>query len=140
MFQLALCEFHHSISKKRQRIGYLLFAGLSIFTRLNALIYYLPLAVIHLYHIENRKELLRRILILTFVLGSFCIFYDFLYFGKLIVTPWNFVKWNIFENVAENYGTSPFGWYLKKGLVSLGVFYYPFGSYGLITLRKERLV
>ena len=78
-------------------------------------------------------------LILTFVLGSFCIFYDYFYYGKLIVTPWNFVKLNIFENVAESYGTSSLGWYLKKGLVSLGVFYYPFGSYALITLRKERL-
>ena len=49
------------------------------------------------------------------------------------------MKLNIFENVAESYGTSSFGWYLKKGLVSLGGFYYPFGIYGLITLRKERL-
>ena len=140
MFLLALSEFHYSVTKNRQRIAYLLFAGAAIFTRLNALIYYLPLAIFHLYFIENRKQLLRRQAILTIVCGLLFLLYDFCFFGELILTPWNFLKRNVFDGVARNYGMLPFGWYASKGLLSIGVLYYPIGIFGLLSLRNDRFV
>lgn len=52
---------------------------------------------------------------------------DSFFHGSFIVTPYEFFKANIFENIGSFYGTHPWYWYLNTGLPAvLGVAIVPF--------------
>ncbi|KAI8441124.1 hypothetical protein MSG28_009376 [Choristoneura fumiferana] len=47
---------------------------------------------------------------------------DSYFYGRLIVTPWEFFRFNILHDVASFYGKHPWHWYLTQGLPAvLGV-------------------
>ncbi|GBP77306.1 GPI mannosyltransferase 3 [Eumeta japonica] len=47
---------------------------------------------------------------------------DSYFYGRLVITPWEFFKFNILHDVASHYGTHPWYWYLTQGLPAvLGV-------------------
>lgn len=47
---------------------------------------------------------------------------DTSYFGKLVVAPWNIVKYNVLGGAGPNlYGTEPFSFYLINGFLNFNI-------------------
>jgi len=43
---------------------------------------------------------------------------DYLFYGQMTLVAWNFVKFNVAQNVSAFYGTHPFHWYWTQGASS----------------------
>lgn len=71
------------------------------------------------------------VLALTVLLDSIC-------HGSLVVTPYEFFKFNLLQNLSGFYGVQPWHWYLSSGLPSiLGIQILPF-LWATITVLKNR--
>ncbi|KAL1505327.1 hypothetical protein ABEB36_004918 [Hypothenemus hampei] len=72
-----------------------------------------------------------------FVLTIFTIVDSFAH-GSFIVTPFNFLKVNVFQNIASNYGVQPWHWYLSSGLPAvLGIQILPFILAVIVVLKTR---
>lgn len=71
-------------------------------------------------------------------MASFGIALDSFSRGTLTITPLNFVKLNVFNNVGEWYGTQPWFWYLSSGFPAvLGIQLLPF-IFAVFVILKNR--
>lgn len=62
---------------------------------------------------------------------------DTYWHGQLIVTPWEFLKYNILHNIGSFYGSHPWYWYFTAGLPTvLGINTIPFICGTMETVRK----
>lgn len=63
---------------------------------------------------------------------------DTYWHGQLIVTPWEFLKYNVLHNIGSFYGTHPWHWYFTSGLPTvLGINTLPF-IFGIVqTVRNK---
>ncbi|RZB38920.1 Glyco transf 22 domain containing protein [Asbolus verrucosus] len=60
--------------------------------------------------------------------------------GSLIITPYEFLKFNIFEDVASWYGSQPWFWYLSAGFPAiLGIHFIPFILATLVILKNKEV-
>ncbi|KPI86749.1 putative GPI anchor biosynthesis protein [Leptomonas seymouri] len=99
--------------------GFLLCAGLACAVRVTAAFALLPVFVLHTYHICRQKGLTRGIsyiLLITFgmVLGigvAVCVI-DMVFYGRFVITPLQFLKFNILKDISRYYGVHPFYWYV----------------------------
>lgn len=63
---------------------------------------------------------------------------DSFFRGSFTITPLNFLKSNIFNNVGEWYGTQPWFWYLSAGFPAvLGIQILPF-IFAVLVILKNR--
>jgi len=53
------------------------------------------------------------------VIPFLVVLFDTYFYGKLAIVPWNFVNFNIINNISEQYGTEPWHWYLTNFLPAL---------------------
>ena len=61
------------------------------------------------------------------LLCSFLSTLDSYFHGSFVITPWEFVKINVFDGIGTFYGSHPFYWYLSSGLPAiLGIDSIPF--------------
>lgn len=99
------------------------------FMRPTAAIHWLPLCV---YHIQKSSHsvvqlLLKRYLLIGLIAGGISIAIDSYAHGAFVVTPLEFFKANIVENIGHFYGSLPWHWYFTVGLPTvLGAFTVPF--------------
>ncbi|CAO1395837.1 unnamed protein product [Diamesa hyperborea] len=84
------------------------------------------------YHIKKSKHsvwelLLKRYLLIGVVVGGALVALDSYFHGSLIITPWEFLKVNVFDEIGSFYGTHPWYWYFSSGLPAiLGIGIIPF--------------
>lgn len=63
---------------------------------------------------------------------------DSIFYGGFVITPLNFLKLNVFNNVGEWYGTQPWFWYLSVGFPAvLGIQLLPFILAVLVVLKNR---
>lgn len=102
---------------------------------------WLPLC---LYHIGTSQLSAIRLLVTKYVPISClvllaAIIMDSCAHGSFIVTPYNFLKVNVFQSIATNYGTQPWYWYLYSGLPALlGFQMLPFIKAVLVVLKSRK--
>lgn len=73
------------------------------------------------------------ILATTIAIDSVC-------YGRLIITPWEFLKVNVINEIGSFYGSLPFYWYFTVGLPTiLGVHVLPF-SWSAIKIIQNRAI
>jgi phosphatidylinositol glycan class B len=67
---------------------------------------------------QPTKQILYWILggIVAFVLGTFA---DYLFYGKWVIPAWNYLKINILEGKASEFGKMPWWWYFTEYLMSM---------------------
>ncbi|XP_068143172.1 GPI mannosyltransferase 3 [Drosophila tropicalis] len=121
--------------------AYLWPAAICCFLRPTAAVIWLPLA---LYHLRNTRLstielILKRFLVIGVLVAALGISIDSYWHGKLIVTPYEFLKYNIFHNIGSFYGSHPWHWYFTCGLPTvLGINTVPF-IFGVVeTVRKSQ--
>ncbi|CAB3251140.1 unnamed protein product [Arctia plantaginis] len=76
---------------------------------------------------QGRLRLIMRIYVpISIIVGSALVGLDSYYYGRLIVTPWEFFRFNVLHDIASFYGQHPWYWYITQGLPAvLGVHLVP---------------
>ncbi|KAF9802934.1 hypothetical protein SFRURICE_015531 [Spodoptera frugiperda] len=72
---------------------------------------------------QSRLKLIVRTYVpIALVCGGALVALDSYYYGRLIVTPWEFFRFNVLHDIASFYGQHPWHWYLTQGIPAvLGV-------------------
>jgi len=132
LFTFTLSYFSEDFLSSSSTV-YLYPAALSIIMRPTSATFYIPLFLLHFYHSEDRFTLLAKSVKITVSIFAICIGIDSLWFGEYTITPFNFLKINVLDNIAVFYGRNGFfGWYLIQGLpVSCGFSYF-FALVGIV--------
>ena len=84
------------------------------------------------YHVKKSKHsvwelLVKRYLLIGVIVGGALVGLDSYFHGSLIITPWEFLKVNVLEEIGSFYGTHPWYWYFSSGLPAiLGIGIVPF--------------
>ncbi|XP_053616346.1 GPI mannosyltransferase 3 [Plodia interpunctella] len=116
-------------------------ASISVFVRPTSAALWLVLAAYQLYTTNQGRLrlLLRTYAPIGLVCGGALVALDSYFHGDLVVTPWEFFKLNILQDVASFYGSHPWYWYLTHGLPAvLGVNLAPALGAAAAALRRPR--
>ncbi|KAA8595598.1 hypothetical protein FQN60_010889 [Etheostoma spectabile] len=113
---LALFYFPLPGSKTHSSKIYLTLVALAVIVRPTALIVWFPLLMYHFWQEDNKLRLITYNFIpigaLAVVISTAidCIFYE-----KWTMVQFNFLKFNVFNSVADFYGSHPWHWYFTQG-------------------------
>jgi len=91
-------------------------------------IFWLPLVIYDVLK-SNLSRFLIKMLPQAVATPFLVVLIDTYFYGKLTIVPWNFVNFNIINNISEQYGTEPWHWYLTNFLPALTLV---FGIYPLL--------
>ncbi|XP_067644783.1 GPI mannosyltransferase 3-like [Eurosta solidaginis] len=120
---------------------YLWFAAVCCFLRPTAAVIWIPLCIYHLRksRLPANELIFKQILLIGFLVGGIGVCIDSYLYGRLIVTSYEFFKYNILHNIGSFYGSHPWHWYFTVGLPTvLGINTLPF-IFGIIdTVRSKR--
>ncbi|XP_052749671.1 GPI mannosyltransferase 3 [Galleria mellonella] len=89
------------------------------------------------------KLLLRTYLPIALISGGALVALDSYFYGRLVVTPWEFFRFNVLYDVASFYGQHPWHWYITQGLPAvLGVNVLPVlaSMYAILRRPKEHKI
>ncbi|CAG9863628.1 unnamed protein product [Phyllotreta striolata] len=114
-------------------------AALLFFIRPTSAIIWAPLCFYHIWISKNTflTELTKYLLIGIPVL-AFTVLLDSICHGSLIITPYEFFKFNLLQNLSGFYGANPWHWYLSSGLLGLlSINILPF-LWAVMTILKHR--
>uniref|UniRef100_A0A0K8U8K4 Mannosyltransferase n=1 Tax=Bactrocera latifrons TaxID=174628 RepID=A0A0K8U8K4_BACLA len=120
---------------------YLWFAAICCFLRPTSAIIWIPLCIYHLRksRLSASELIFKHFLVIGLLVGAVCVAIDTYWHGRIIITPYEFFKYNILHNIGSFYGSHPWYWYFTVGLPTvLGINTIPF-IFGVIdTVRHKR--
>eukprot|EP01102_Stenamoeba_stenopodia_P006754 TRINITY_DN1883_c0_g1_i1.p1 TRINITY_DN1883_c0_g1~~TRINITY_DN1883_c0_g1_i1.p1 ORF type:complete len:522 (-),score=35.79 TRINITY_DN1883_c0_g1_i1:81-1646(-) len=94
----------------------LLFAALACVMRPTNAVLWLPLCLIHLMLCRDK---LRFFIVDLLPIGTLALVVstgiDWICYGRFEIVPWNFIRFNVLQDVGSFYGTHPWHWYLTQG-------------------------
>lgn len=121
--------------------SFLWFVQIACFIRPTAAILWLPLCIIHMHQksvYSIIEQLIKRYLLIGFIVGGAAVALDSYAHGTFIVTPVEFIKANVVENVGSFYGEHPWHWNVTVGLPTiLGPITIPFVLAIIQTIRHR---
>lgn len=124
---IALSLYPSHRSKANHSPEFLWIVAFQCFMRPTAAILWFPLCIIHLRNAKCAKLLIEQYLSIGLCVGGIAVAIDSYMYGRFIVTPYEFFKFNVLENIGSFYGTHPWYWYFIVGLPTiLGAFTLPF--------------
>jgi len=95
----------------------LLFGGIGCIIRPTCFLIWIPLVFVLLLKKEiHFLNLFKACFIVVPVLLVLLFGIDFYFYGSFTVVHWNFLQFNILENIGEFYGAHSWHWYLSQGL------------------------
>ncbi|XP_075981867.1 phosphatidylinositol glycan anchor biosynthesis class B [Anticarsia gemmatalis] len=90
---------------------------------------------------QGRLRLIMRTYVpISLIVGGALVGLDSYYYGRLIITPWEFFRFNVLHDIASFYGQHPWHWYLTQGLPAvLGINLVPvlWAIYNILRRPKE---
>ncbi|XP_062561074.1 GPI mannosyltransferase 3 [Armigeres subalbatus] len=116
--------------------------AISVFVRPTSAIAWVPLC---LYHMKKSSHpvwelLLKRYLVIGFVVGTFAVAVDSFIHGSLLLSPYEFLRFNVLKGIGSFYGEHPWYWYVNVGLPTvLGISTLPFLLAAVETLRHRQV-
>ncbi|XP_014211663.1 GPI mannosyltransferase 3-like [Copidosoma floridanum] len=117
---IALSEYPWKNNPKRN-LKFLWIVGLLCFARPTAAVVWIPLCI---YYLFKEKFLFLRYLLIGTICFAISTTIDVICYRKFILTPWEFFKINILNNISAQYGEWQMYWYFTSGLpVILGLNY-----------------
>ncbi|XP_044258061.1 GPI mannosyltransferase 3 [Tribolium madens] len=139
---IALSKFPWLGKGKDENLKFIwIVAALSVI-RPTAAVIWTPLCVYHLLITKYKISSLiitRYIPIALIVLAASTLL-DSLSHGSFIVTPYEFLKFNIFQDVGSYYGSQPWFWYLSAGFPAiLGIHFLPFVMATLVIIKNRSI-
>ncbi|XP_037030520.1 GPI mannosyltransferase 3 [Bradysia coprophila] len=113
----------------KESSSFLWYVALVCFVRPTAAITWLPLCFHHIRSssLSVLRNIFLRYLPIGLIVGGASVAIDYLAHGSFILTPIEFLKVNVWQEIGIFYGTSPWYWYLVAGLPTvLGLTTLPF--------------
>ncbi|KAM4037840.1 GPI mannosyltransferase 3 isoform 2-T2 [Anomaloglossus baeobatrachus] len=139
---LALHYYPLEGSHTKNSTKYLFIVALAFLVRPTALILWVPLL---LYHFSKEQKKLDLIIYQCFPVGLLTfggsILIDWVYFGKWTLVQWNFLKFNVLQNIGSFYGSHPWHWYITQGFPVIIGTHLPFFIHGcMVAPRRYRVL
>ncbi|XP_050293187.1 GPI mannosyltransferase 3 [Anthonomus grandis grandis] len=137
---IALSKFPWIGSKEEPSSSFIWLVSTLFFIRPTSAIMWFPLCLYHIAISEKSgvRLLISRYIPISLIVLVLSTLLDSLAHGSFIVTTFNFMKANIWQNVGTHYGTMPWHWYLSIGLPAvLGVLILPFLMAVLVILKQR---
>ena len=72
-------------------------------------IFWLPLVIYDVLK-SDLSRFFVKMLPQAVVIPFLVVLFDTYFYGKLAIVPWNFINFNIINNISEQYGTEPWHW------------------------------
>ncbi|XP_019546352.3 GPI mannosyltransferase 3 [Aedes albopictus] len=116
--------------------------AISVFLRPTSALPWIPLC---LYHMKKSSYpvwelLLKRYLVIGFVVGTFAVAVDTFVHGSLLLSPYEFLRFNVLKGIGSFYGEHPWYWYGNVGLPTvLGIGTLPFLFAAVETIRHRQV-
>ncbi|KAL7980276.1 hypothetical protein Chor_014605 [Crotalus horridus] len=137
----ALCYYPMEGTKMESSRYYLALVALACIVRPTASILWAPLLLWHFEKESNKRRLLWGACLpvgLIALGGSLIV--DRIFFGKWVVVPLNFLKFNVLHELATFYGSHSWHWYFTQGLPAILGPHLPFFLHGCFSApRKHRV-
>lgn len=137
---IALSKFPW-VGKKNEDNGSFIWIVAVLFAiRPTCAVIWIPLC---LYHLNISEKTGFRIMVTRYIPIGFIVLLvstalDSFAHGSFIITPYNFLKINIFQDIATIYGSQPWHWYLSSGIPAiLGIQILPFIMATTVALRTR---
>ncbi|XP_061399484.1 GPI mannosyltransferase 3 [Musca vetustissima] len=121
-------------------IGYLWPAAFCCFLRPTAIIIWLPLVFYHLHKSKLRwtELVFKRFIFIGLLVATISVAIDSYMHGRFLITPYEFLKYNVIQNIGSFYGYHPWYWYFTVGLPTvLGINFLPFLFGAIETIRHS---
>lgn len=99
---------------------FLWIASFLIAIRPTSAILWFPLCMIHIRnHIRSAGDFIKAYVLIPVFVGAIVVAIDSYAYGRFIVTPFEFFKVNVLENIGTFYGQHPWYWYITTGLPTI---------------------
>ncbi|VEN61997.1 unnamed protein product [Callosobruchus maculatus] len=103
-------------------------------------IVWIPLCICHL--LINKEDsfsvIIQRYVPIGLSVLCVSITIDSLAYGRFLITPYEFLKFNLFQDIGAFYGVQPWHWYLSTGFPAiLGIQFLPFFMACLVVLKNR---
>ncbi|GAB1294428.1 GPI mannosyltransferase 3 [Apodemus speciosus] len=136
---LALSYYPLEGSRPTNSVKYSLLVALACVVRPTALIPWMPLLCAHFYRERRKLHLIvHHFLPVGFITFSLSLIIDRIFFGQWTLVQFNFLRFNVLQNLGTFYGSHPWHWYFSQGFpVVLGT-HLPFFIHGCF-LAPRRL-
>lgn len=120
--------YYYPWSPKSTNFVFIGLVSLLCFVRPTSTVIWLPLVVINIVSSKTPvKYFAFHYLPVVTVLSGLLTLLDSFMHGSIIVSPWNFFTFNVFNDVGSHYGTHPLLWYFYTGIPAiLGLHFIPF--------------
>nr|DBA31736.1 TPA: hypothetical protein GDO54_007521 [Pyxicephalus adspersus] len=135
---LALYSFPLEGSPTKSSTKYLLFVALAFLIRPTAIILWIPLLVYHFFKETKKLDLVVQhcLPVGLFTFGTSLII-DRIFFGKWTFVQWNFLKFNVLQNIGSFYGSHPWHWYISQGFPVIIGTHLPFFVHGTVVAPRR---
>jgi phosphatidylinositol glycan class B len=137
---IALSQFPWVGRGKDENLKFIWIAGLLSAIRPTAVIIWIPLSIYHLLITKYKiySLIITRYIPIALIIFALSTLLDSLTHGSLVVTPYEFLKFNIFQDVGSWYGSQPWYWYLSAGFPAvLGIQFVPFIMATLVIIKNK---
>lgn len=118
---IAITQFPWRNCKPDDDCKFLLTIGLGVAMRPTFIIPWIPLCIYHFYNSKYMflKEIFIRYLSKIFIILFLSTTLDSIVAQQFLFTPWNFLKINIVQGIANFYGSHAYHWYIFIGLPAI---------------------
>ena len=136
-----LCFEHKNTNDTNSFVLALLFGGIACIVRPTCFLIWIPL-VIHaiLTKIVNISTLVKACCLAIPILLVLLFGIDFYFYGSLTFVHYNFLNFNVFQNIGEFYGVHSWHWYFTQGLPVVFNFYLMFLINGISSKSSHLLI
>ncbi|XP_045362262.2 GPI mannosyltransferase 3 isoform X1 [Camelus bactrianus] len=135
---IALFYYPLEGSKSMNSVKYSSLVALAFIIRPTAVIPWVPLLLRHFWQEQRKLDLfLHQFLPIGFVTFSLSLIIDRIFFGQWTLVQYNFLKFNVLQDLGTFYGSHPWHWYFSQGFPAVLGTHLPFFIHGCFLASKR---
>ncbi|XP_015392934.1 GPI mannosyltransferase 3 isoform X2 [Panthera tigris] len=135
---IALFYYPLEGSKSMNSVKYSSLVALAFIIRPTAVIPWIPLVFRHFWQEQKKLDLiLYQFLPIGFITLSLSLIIDRVFFGQWTLVQYNFLKFNVLQNLGTFYGSHPWHWYFSQGFPAVLGTHLPFFIHGCFLAPKR---
>ncbi|KAI4568197.1 hypothetical protein MJT46_007995 [Ovis ammon polii x Ovis aries] len=135
---IALFYYPLEGSKSMNSVKYSSLVALAFIIRPTAIIPWIPLLFRHFWQEQRKLDLiLHQFLPVGFVTLSLSLIIDRIFFGQWTLVQYNFLKFNVLQDLGSFYGSHPWHWYFSQGFPAVLGTHLPFFIHGCFLAPKR---
>eukprot|EP00079_Xenopus_tropicalis_P033657 XP_017947428.1 PREDICTED: GPI mannosyltransferase 3 isoform X1 [Xenopus tropicalis] len=125
-------------SNTKNSTKYLICVALAFLIRPTAVILWVPLLFYHFAKEKKKADLVvNQYLPVGILTLATSLIVDRIFFGKWTFVQWNFLKFNVLQDLGSFYGSHPWHWYFTQGLPVILCTHLPFFIHGCMVAPKK---